>query len=601
LVATEIQKILVAHRAMGTTSTKGVSMASDFFNPDMELFVDHRVDWKRYFHYRSPDPVDVAAEVETYKMILRTLGEVCRDIEAGSREHWHEEAELRDGKVVAPQHITEGYRKLAESGLVCLTLKPKYGGQGLPVLLNAAYLEMIARADASLMTIVGLQTGVARDIQRYGTDEIRERYLPRFATGELQGAMDLTEPQAGSDLGAIRTRATLEGDRWIVEGEKIFITNGGAPIHLVLARDHETFEQSKDTTNGLSLILCPVTLPDGRQNGIRVLRTERKLGIHGSPTCVVEFDRAEGFLLGTRGQGFRAMLDLMNEARLGVAAQGIGIAEAAYQQARGYAAERVQFGAPILHQPPVKAMLAIMLASLKAARALLYRTCAMMDLTEALHLYLETDRGAKDPDQASLREEAERNTQLIRFLTPLCKYFATEISNQVTRAGIQIHGGIGYMSETPAGHYHSDSIITTIYEGTSEIQASFALKEMSKGALFAILAQLRGELEGLKSTYPELVARVAEGIDWINQSLPALMGDPRYALLHAKRLCDMVIDVVVSVEFLQQASLSAEENHLAKAFIERQMLVVEMDAKRISSGDATLLQNIDKILGITSS
>jgi alkylation response protein AidB-like acyl-CoA dehydrogenase len=575
-------------------------MASDFFNPDMELFVDHRVDWKRYFRYRNPDAVDVAGEVETYKMILRTLGEICQDIEAGSKEHWHEEVELRGGKVVVPPHIAEGYRKLAESGLVCLTLDPKYGGQGLPVLLNSAYLEMVARADASLMTIVGLQAGVSHDIQKYGTDEIRERYLPRFAAGELQGAMDLTEPQAGSDLGAIRTRATLEGDRWIVEGEKIFITNGGAPIHLVLARDAETFDQSKGTTNGLSLILCPVTLPDGRQNRVRVLRTEKKLGIHGSPTCVVEFDSAEGFLLGTRGHGFRAMLDLMNGARLGVAAQGIGIAEAAYQQARGYAADRVQFGAPILHQPPVKAMLAIMLASIQAARALLYRTCAMMDLTEAMRLYLETERGAKDPENASLREEVERNTQLTRFLTPLCKYFGTEISNQVTRAGIQIHGGIGYMSETPAGHYHSDSIITTIYEGTSEIQASFALKEMSKGALFAILDQLRAELEGLKGSYPDLVAQVAQGIEWINQSLPALMGDPRYALLHAKRLCDMVIDVVVSVEFLQQASLSAEENQLAKVYIERQMLVVEMNAKRISSGDATLLQNIDKILGIPS-
>ena len=573
-------------------------MPQEFFNPDMELFVDHRVDWKRYFHYRSAEPVDVAAEVDTYKMILRTIGEICADHEPAAKDHWHEEVELVDGKVVVPPHIAEGYRKLAEAGLVCLTLEAKYGGQGLGVLLNSGYLEMVARADASLMTIVGLQGGVAHDIQKYGSDELRDRYLPQFAAGELQGAMDLTEPQAGSDLGAIRTRATLDGDKWIVEGEKIFITNGGAPVHLVLARDAETYDQSKGTTNGLSLILCPVTLPDGRKNGVRVTRTEKKLGIHGSPTCAVELDRAEGFLLGTRGQGFRAMLDLMNGARLGVAAQGIGIAEAAYQQARGYAAERVQFGAPILHQPPVKAMLAIMVGGIQAARALLYRTCAMMDLTEAARAYLETERGAKDPEGPSLRDEIERNTQLTRFLTPLCKYFATEISNQVTRAGIQIHGGIGYMAETPAGHYHSDSIITTIYEGTSEIQASFALKEMSKGALFALLDHLRAELAELRDAHSDLVDRVTEGIDFINQSLPALMGDPQYALLHAKRICDMVIDVVVSVEFLQQARFSPGEGKLARAYIERQMLVVEMNAKRISSGDATLLANIDAILGV---
>ncbi|MGH7805538.1 MAG: acyl-CoA dehydrogenase family protein [Candidatus Binatia bacterium] len=573
-------------------------MANDFFNADMELFIDHRVDWKRYFRFRNPDATDVAGEVETFKLVLRTIGDICKDIEAGSKDHWHEEVRLEQHEVIVPPHIAEGYRKLAESGLVCLTLEPKYGGQGLPVLLNSVYLEMVARADASLMTIVGLQGGVAHDIQKYGTNELRERYLPKFAAGELQGAMDLTEPQAGSDLGEIRTRATLAGDHWIVEGEKIFITNGGAPIHLVLARDAETYDQSKGTTNGLSLILVPVTLPDGRTNGVRVMRTEKKLGIHGSPTCVVEFDKAEGYLLGTRGQGFRAMLDLMNGARLGVAGQGIGIAEAAYQQARGYAAERVQFGGPILDQPPVKAMLAIMVGSVQAARALLYRTCALMDLNEAAREYLETERGAKDPEAASLREEVERNTQLTRFLTPLCKYFATEISNQVTRAGIQIHGGIGYMSETPAGHYHSDSIITTIYEGTSEIQASFALKEMSKGALFALLDELKTELEALRASYAELVGRVLQGIEWINQSLPALMGDPRYALLHAKRICDMVIDVVVSVEFLQQAKHSPAESLLAEAYIERQMLVVEMNAKRISSGDATLLENIDKILGI---
>ena len=235
--------------------------------------------------------------------------------------------------------------------------------------------------------------------------------------------MDLTEPQAGSDLGAIRTRATRRRTARFVDGEKIFITNGGAPIHLVLARDAETFEQSKGTTNGLSLILCPVTLPDGRQNRFRVLRTEKKLGIHGSPTCVVEFDRAEGFLLGSA----RARFPRHARSHERRAARRRGARD---RHRRGrvpagarYAADRVQFGAPILHQPLVKAMLAIMLANIEAARALLYRTCAMMDLTEAMRVYLATERGAKDPENASLREEVERNTQLTRFLTPLCKYF----------------------------------------------------------------------------------------------------------------------------------------------------------------------------------
>src|SRR5262245_47235974 len=219
---------------------------------------------------------------------------------------------------------------------------------------------MVARADPSLMTIAGLQAGVAQDIQKYGSEDVRKRYLPRFATGELQGCMDLTEPQAGSDLGGITTRTTEENGRCFLTGEKIFITNGGAGVHLVLAREAATYEQSKGTTNGLSLLLCPTVLPDGTANAVRVARVEKKMGIHGSPTCVIEFDHAEAFRLGTPGNGFRAMLDLMNNARLGVAAQAIGIAEAAYRAARDYAAQRVQFGAPIIEQPLVKSMLTLM-------------------------------------------------------------------------------------------------------------------------------------------------------------------------------------------------------------------------------------------------
>ncbi len=572
-------------------------MASDFFHPDMELFIDHRVDWERYFRFLRGEPANVADELETFKMILRTLGEVCSDFESDAGAHWHEEVRLENGVVVVPPHIVAAYDKLRSAGLVCLTLSPEFGGQGLPVLLNCFYLEMIARADASLMTIVGLQTGVAHDIQHFGSDELKRRYLPGFSSGELQGAMDLTEPQAGSDLGAIRTRVSEENGRYFVDGEKIFITNGCAPIHLVLARDAATFDQSKGTTNGLSLMLCPVTLPDGTPNRIRVARVETKLGIHGSPTCVVEFDHAEGFLLGKAAGGFRAMLELMNNARLGVAAQGIGIAEAAYRRARDYAAERIQFDAPILQQPLVKSMLTMMAINIAAARALLYRTCALMDLTEALRRHLEST-GTDDPDRDALIAEMDHNTQLVRFFTPLCKFFATEISNHVTRQAIQVHGGIGYMAESRVAHYHSDSIITTIYEGTSEIQASFALKEMSKGALFATLDSIRGDLERPRAKFPELVDLVAKGIEWLQQSLPALMGDPQYALLNAKRVCEMVIDVLVAAELLSQADLSEQRQALATAFIHRHMLAVEHAARRISGGDATRIRGYDRILGL---
>jgi hypothetical protein len=569
-------------------------MAKAYFHWDMEQFIDHRVDWARLLRLRRGEgPLD---EVDTYKMVLRTLDEICTDIEAAARPHWHEEVKLVDGEVVVPAHIAAGYEKLRQAGLVCLTLSAAYNGYDLPLLINSMYLEMVARADASLMTIVGLQAGVAGDIQKYGRDELKQRYLPHFASGALQGSMDLTEPQAGSDLGGILTKATQEGDHYLVDGTKIFITNGGAEMHLVLAREAATFEQSKGTTNGLSLILCPRTLPDGRPNAIRVPRVESKLGIHGSPTCVVEFDRAVGYLLGQAGQGFRAMLDLMNQARLGVAAQAVGIAEGAYQQAREYALQRVQFGAPIIEQPPVKSMLSRMAINIQAARALLHRTCAMIDMTEAIRTHLAAPRGADDPERAALQAEYEHNTQLIRFFTPLCKYFATEISNDVTRRGIQVHGGLGYMAESAAGQYHSDSIITTIYEGTSEIQASFALKEMSKGALFATLEKIRAELDAVDAEFHDLVETVGSGIAWINESLPALLGDPQYALLNAKRVCEMVIDVVVAAELLLQAAASEDKREVAQTFVHRHMLAVEMNARRIATGDASRIKCYDRIL-----
>jgi 3-(methylthio)propanoyl-CoA dehydrogenase len=575
-------------------------MAQEFFNRDIELFIDGRVDWARLFRFRRPgEDVNPAEEVATYKMILRTAGEICCDIAQESRQHWHEEVKLVDGTVVPPPHIVAAYEKLRSAGMVSLTLSPEYNGYGLPLLVNSAYLEMVARADASLMTIVGLQAGVAGDIEKYGTTELKQRYLPLFASGELQGSMELTEPQAGSDLGGILTRATQEDGRYFIDGSKLFITNGGAQIHLVLARDAETFDRSKGTTGGLSLLLCPAILPDGSPNSVRVSHVESKLGIHASPTCTVEYDHAEAFLLGERGAGFRAMLDLMNQARLGVAAQALGIADAAYQEARAYAAERIQFGAPIITQPLVKSMLTLMAINIQSARALLHRTCALIDMTDAIRGYLQTELGQQDPDRDILRDESERNRQLIRFLTPLCKYYATEISNDVTRKGIQVHGGIGYMSETPAGHYHSDSIITTIYEGTSEIQASFALREMSKGTLFAALDGTRAELAILESQHPELVEMVGGGIAWINESIPALLGDPQYALLNAKRVCEMMIDVMVSAELLLQAPLAPEKIELAQSFILRHMLMVEMNARRIASGDASRIKNYDRILGLS--
>ena len=400
---------------------------SDYFAPTMRLYMDELVDWKRYLELLHGSAPDVASEVGAYRTVLETTAALAQSFERPAREHWHEEAELLpDGGAQPPAHIRAAYDQLREAGLVSLLVSDEYGGAALPGLLNGMFLEMISRADTSLMTVVGLQSGVAGDIEKYASNELKRKWLPRFTAGEVQGAMDLTEPKAGSDLGGISTRATDQPDGTVrVDGSKIFITNGGAEAHLVLARDGENYDQSKGTTNGLSLILVSRHNEDGSRNGMRVGRLETKLGIHGSPTCEVVFENAVGHRLGARGQGFRAMLDLMNNARLGVAAQGIGIAAAALHDASHYAQTREQFGQPIAKQPLVLAMLAKMTTNIEAARALLYRTFALLDRNIAREAALR--RGDLPAAEAErLRTSLEHDQVRLRLLTPLCKYYATE-------------------------------------------------------------------------------------------------------------------------------------------------------------------------------
>jgi alkylation response protein AidB-like acyl-CoA dehydrogenase len=573
-------------------------MSKEFFNPDIEFFLDHRVDWERYFRFARPD-APWREELDTFKMILRTVGEIAESIEDGARDHWHDHVRVEDGKVIVPPHIAAGYAMLKEAGLVSLPVSSEYGGYGLPFLINSAYLEMLSRADSSLMTIVGLQAGAAHDIEMYGSAEIKRRYLPRFASGVIQGCMDLTEAEAGSDLGNITTRATLQGDHYVVQGEKIFITNGGAEVHLVLARDAATFEQTRGTTNGLSLILCPRTLPDGRPNAIAVPRVESKLGIHGSPTCVVQFDGAEGYLLGTAGHGFKAMLDLMNNARLGVAAQAVGIAEGAYRAALEYAGQRVQFGAPILQQPLVKSMLTQMAIHVQAARALLYRTCALVDLTRAMGDYLASERGGKDPHRAELAAEHDRNAHLARFhaAVQVLRDRAQQRGSAAQRAGARrprLHGRVA-RRPVPLGLDHHDDLRGHVGD-SGELRA----EGDEQGRAVRGLDAVSTAIDLRRDAYAPLVDQVHHGIDWIHKSLSAVMGDPRYALLNAKRLCDMVIDVLVAAELLAQAPLSDAKRELATSFIHRRMLVVETNARRIAGGDASRIQRYDTILGLNA-
>ncbi len=578
---------------------------SAYLNDAVLLYVNELIDWETYYHWRKGAQVDVAAERAALIEVLETAASICAEIEKTTRAGWHEEAKLVDGQVVYPDHIRRGYELLAEAGLISFGIEERYQGFELPAVIANIVLQMIARADAGLMTLIGLQAGVADDLQQYGSDELKETYLPRLASGEVMGAMDLTEPQAGSDLGAITTRAfaeEAEEGRFFLTGEKIFITNGGCELHMVLARDDDSFEESKGTTRGLSLYLCPRTLPDGSVNSISVTRLEHKLGIHGSPTATVRFDRAEGFLVGEKGGGFKAMLSLMNNARLGVAAQGIGIAEAALSSAVEYARQRVQFDAPIIEQPLMKNMLASVTLAVEGSRALLYRACRLVDLNRALEKALARSEATgeySESERVEMEEHRRANDTRIRLLTPLAKYMATEAADEVTRVAIQVHGGIGFMAESEVGKLHSDAIITTIYEGTSEIQVSFALKEIGKGALTAVFEALEAELTSLEDpTLREYADKVRNGMKLILDASGALMADFAYALMSARSLAEVVISVVVAAELLKQAESAPDRFDLAASWINRRMVDLEGRTQRIREGSLDRLERAEKIIAL---
>ena len=567
------------------------------------LYLEELIDWESYFHWRRGDAADVDVDRAALREVLETAAAILEEQAPKLRAGWQQCARLENGQVVYPPHIADTLDKLREAGLVSFGVEEQYGGFGLPSFVANVIMQMVSRADAGLMTILGLQAGVAEDIQRYGSEELKRTYLPRFASGEVMGAMDLTEPQAGSDLGAIQTRATTADGRTLISGNKIFITNGGCEIHLVLARDGETYEQSKGTTKGLSLYLVSRTKPDGTANGVRVTRLEEKLGIHGSPTAAVEFDRAEGFLVGERGQGFAAMLSLMNNARLGVAAQGVGIAEEALDVAIRYARTRVQFGRPIAEQPLMQDRLARMALELEGSRALLYRACILADQNraiEAVQARLAAGSSELSPAQAAeLQDLYERNDTRLRLLTPLAKYMGTEAADSISRDAIQVHGGLGFMAESEVAKLHNDAIITTIYEGTSEIQVSFALKEIGKGALGVVFEVLEQELKTFdEPRLKECAEKVRGGMQQILGAAGSLLADFQYAMMSAQSLAEVVASVVAAGELLKQAKADPRRFDLAASWIDRRMVDLEGRCKRIKTGTVARLDRCANIIAL---
>ena len=440
------------------------------------------------------------ATEETVEAILTGAARLCEEVLAPlQRVGDTNPARLDNGIVRTPPGFDQGYRAMAEGGWFSVSADPAFGGMGLPVTLATAVNDMMSGACISLHLSNLLTQGQIEALEHHASDALKALYLPRLVSGEWLGTMNLTEPQAGSDVGALRTRAEARDDgTYAITGQKIYITWADNDFtantcHLVLAR----LPDAPEGTRGISLFLVPKFLPDaagnpGQRNALQVVRLEHKLGLHGSPTAVMQYDGATGWMVGAPSRGMAAMFTMMNNARLAVGAQGVGVADAATQAAVGYAMGRVQGGAgTIIEHADVRRMLATMKAEVFSARAIALSCAVAIDMARAT--------GAPDWQARAA------------LLTPIAKAFGTDTGVDMASMGIQVHGGRGFIEDTGAAQYLRDVRVTTIYEGTNGIQAMDLVgrKMMDAGeAAFRLLDEVQAGAEAARLTLPDLAGDV---------------------------------------------------------------------------------------------
>lgn len=420
-------------------------------------------------------PVDFEEAVAGYEQVLTLVGELCAEIVApNAAEVDHTGPTLENGRVKYAPATDENMEMFRKAGLMGISIPRCYGGLNFPTSVFIMLEDLVARADAGFGNLWGLQE-CAETINAFGNDDQRSRFLPRIAAGETM-SMDLTEPDAGSDLQSVQLKATYneEDGRWYLNGVKRFITNGDADIHLVLARS----EQGSSDGRGLSLFIY-----DKRNGGVHTRRIEEKMGIHGSPTCELVYNNAPAELCGSRKMGLiKYVMALMNSARLGIATQSVGLSEAAYREARSYAADRKQFGRAIENFPPVYEMLGEMKARLDASRSLLYETARNVDITACFD-ELARER-TLTPEE---RQESKAFSRVADALTPIVKGMGSEICNRNTYDSIQVHGGSGYMKDYASERLYRDARITSIYEGTTQLQVVAAIRYATNGFYATLL------------------------------------------------------------------------------------------------------------------
>jgi alkylation response protein AidB-like acyl-CoA dehydrogenase len=544
-------------------------------------------------------PTGAEEAIKNYDMVLDSLGQLSGDFIAPRAEDVDREGNTlnEDGTVTYAKGIRESIEKLAKADVMGFTLPYRFGGLNFPNLIYSMAIEIVSRADASLMNIFGLQ-GIAETINAFASEEIKEKYLYDFAAGKVTGAMALTEPDAGSDLQAVKLRAFQDATgNWFLHGVKRFITNGCGDVLLVLARS----EPDRSGGLGLSLFVCD------RGATVHIRRLEDKLGIHGSPTCEIFFDNTPCLLIGERQRGLVTyVMSLMNGARIGIAAQSVGIAEAAFRVARDYAATRKQFAVAIEKLPAVRDMLIDMKIAIEAGRTLLYETSRVVDM-EIAYTKMQETKPPEDKEQAKrLKEDTRKYKRYAGMLTPMSKYYCSEMCNKIAYDSIQVLGGSGYMRDYACERHARDARITTIYEGTSQLQIVAAVRGVCSGTAEKFIAELAGK--DYDPQLKDLLEKLSAGMEQLKSTIAFVKENGNeYMDLYGRGLVDIAIDLINGYLFCGQASdkrwttedgrWTQRKAEIARRYITRNAPKIAALAELIKMGDKSTFTEYEAIIG----
>jgi len=539
----------------------------------------------------SDAPVNYDDAMTNYRKVLEMVGDLAANhIAPRAAEIDHEGVSFSEGKVAYARGTQQSLKELGQADLMGMIFPRKYGGLNFPFTMYMMSVELVSRADASMMNLFGLQD-IGDTIRKFGTEEQREEFLPGFCNGTHTGAMALTEPDAGSDLQAVKLHAyqNVEG-KWFLRGVKRFITNGNGDVLLVLARS----EPGSKDGRGLSLFVCRGS------DGVKVRRIENKLGIHGSPTCELQFNDTPAQLLGSRRFGLiKYVLDLMYRARMGVSAQALGISQAAYEEALSYAKDRSQFGKPIYSIPAVSNMLIDMRVALEANRSLFYSVALCVDRKEKLEEHIEKLKAQGKPF-AEAAAGLKQATKIANLLTPMTKYILAESANKITYDALQIHGGTGYMKEFRVERLARDARITNIYEGTSQLQIVAAAGQVTNDILHDYFDEK--EKKEYRSGLGKLANCLKEIRELFHSSLSyvAEKKDTGFHDVAAKDLVELYCYLYVGYLLLEEAEIDSRKAFIANRYVLSALAKARKNAESIKSELYSDLLHADSILCKTS-